>query len=368
MAPPRTTVRRATGADEPFLRRMTYAALYVPTGQPPFPESVLDEPTISHYYRGFGTRPGDVGRVAVSDAGERVGATWVRQLTSEDPGYGFVDDETPELTIAVTVPYRGAGVGSALLADLLAEVPRCSLSVDPRNAARALYARFGFEEVGGDGHSVTMLRTATAWRADVAAATAGPSLDWGPGTMLPEGVAVLCDDVIGRDRRRVVELGSGLSTVLLARLMTRRRGDRDWRLAAVEHDAGWARRVTDELDREDIRRRVTIVDAPLVPHPLAPRGLEWYDETALSRGLDRALGDDPIDLLVVDGPPAFATGFEMARYPALPVLRHRVAPGGTVVLDDIDRAGEQEVLRRWEAELGVRFQRLTPARVAVATV
>ena len=48
-------------------------------------------------------------------------------------------------------------------------------------------------------------------------------------------------------------------------------------------------------------------------------------------------------------------------------LRDRLAPGATVVLDDIDRAGEQEVLRRWEAELGLRFQRLTEARVAVAT-
>jgi predicted O-methyltransferase YrrM len=155
---------------------------------------------------------------------------------------------------------------------------------------------------------------------------------------------------------------------LLARLLSRRAAERDWRLVAVEHDVAWARRVTEELDREGIGHQVTVVDAPLTEHPLAQRGLEWYDETAMSSGLDRALGGEQIDLLVVDGPPAFAAGFELARYPALPALRHRLAPGATVVLDDIDRVGEQEVVRRWEAELGLRFRRVAPARVAVATV
>jgi ribosomal protein S18 acetylase RimI-like enzyme len=167
MAPLRTTVRRATNADEQFLRRMVHAALYVPPGRPPFPDWVLDEPDIRHYYRGFGRRPGDAGRVAVTESGECVGAAWVRLLTSDDPGYGYVDDDTPELTIAVTAPHRGAGLGSTLLADLLLEVPRCSLSVDARNPARALYERFGFEEVSFDGNSITMLRAGAVGAATV---------------------------------------------------------------------------------------------------------------------------------------------------------------------------------------------------------
>jgi ribosomal protein S18 acetylase RimI-like enzyme/predicted O-methyltransferase YrrM len=368
VGPGPTSLQRATTADEPFLRRMVYEALYVPAGQPPFPEAVLDRPDIRHYYLGFGRRPGDIGRIAETGAGEPVGATWVRQLTSADPGYGYVDDDTPELTIAVTAPYRGAGVGSALLADLLVEVPRCSLSVDVRNPARSLYERFGFEKVGGSGDSLTMLRTAPARRADIAAAIAGPSLGWGPGAMLPAGILAVCDDVIANDRRRVVELGSGLSTVLLARLLTRLRGPHDWRLAAVEHDRAWVRQVTAELDRERIGHHVTIVHAPLAEHALTQDGLQWYDDAAMAAGLDRALGGQRIDLLVVDGPPAFAPGFGLARYPALPALHHRLWPGATVVLDDIDRPGEREVLRRWEVEVGLRFRRLEPARLAVATV
>ena len=152
------TVRPATSADESFLREMVYAALFVPDGQPPFAREVLDQPDISHYYRGYGHRPGDTGLVALRPSGEPVGAAWVRQLTGDDPGYGYVDDETPELTIAVGPTHRGHGLGTRLLAELCRAVPRCSLSVDHRNPARRLYERLGFTVVAFDGNSLTMLR------------------------------------------------------------------------------------------------------------------------------------------------------------------------------------------------------------------
>jgi predicted O-methyltransferase YrrM len=186
--------------------------------------------------------------------------------------------------------------------------------------------------------------------------------------MRPDGLAAVCTDVIVNARRRIVELGSGVSTIVLARLLTRRRPQGDWRLAAVEHDAGWVQRVTDELDREGIADHVAVLHAPLVPHRLAAADLLWYDEAALTAGLDAALGGDAVDLLVVDGPPAYAPGHGLARYPALPVLRPRLAPGATIVLDDVGRPGEQEIVRRWEHESGLSFQRVPdPAGVSVAT-
>jgi len=71
----------------------------------------------------------------------------------------------------------------------------------------------------------------------------------------------------------------------------------------------------------------------------------------------------------VDGPPAYAAGQGLARYPALPVLRGRLAPGATVILDDVERPGEQEVLRRWERSTVVEFdRRAEQAGVAVARI
>jgi SAM-dependent methyltransferase len=117
-------------------------------------QSIVDEPPIERYHADFGSRPGDIGRIAVDRAGDPIGAAWLRRLE----GFGFVDADTPELGIAVVADRRGRGVGTALLRSLTAAVPRMSLSVDRRNPAMSLYARVGFVEVRTDGeHSVTML-------------------------------------------------------------------------------------------------------------------------------------------------------------------------------------------------------------------
>jgi hypothetical protein len=198
-------------------------------------------------------------------------------------------------------------------------------------------------------------------------ALGGPYLPWGSGAMRPAGLVMVCNDIVLGDRRRVVELGSGLSTVLLARLLTQRSPDGDFTLVAVEHDARWARWVRRQLDHEGIGEHVVVIDAPLTERVGPAGGLKWYDEAALAAGLDDALGAEPIELLVVDGPPAYAAGHGLGRYPALPVLRARLAAGGTVVLDDVERRGEQDVLRRWESECDIVFQRhAESAGVAIA--
>jgi ribosomal protein S18 acetylase RimI-like enzyme len=83
-------------------------------------------------------------------------------LKGADQGYGYVDEVTLELTIAVAPEYRGQGVGAKLLAYLLAEAKNrykaISLSVSPKNPALRLYQRFGFEIVATDSDSLTMIK------------------------------------------------------------------------------------------------------------------------------------------------------------------------------------------------------------------
>lgn len=147
-------IRPITAADQTFLTEMQYEAFFVPDGAEPYPRSILDEPEIRRYHEHFGTRDGDVGVIAECD--RPLGAAWVRLVAG---GYGYVDDRTPELGVAVVADARGRRVGSALLQALLAVVPRCSLSTDARNPAKRLYERLGFELVRTDGeHGVVMLR------------------------------------------------------------------------------------------------------------------------------------------------------------------------------------------------------------------
>jgi GNAT superfamily N-acetyltransferase len=149
-------LRAAVPSDEPFLREMLYLAVFVPPGEPPLPWSILSNPAIARYVEGWGTQNGDSGLIALVH-GVPVGAAWLRYFPASCPGYGYVDEKTPELTIALHPAWRGKGIGSLLLERLLEGVPAASLSCDPANPARTLYVRLGFRPMP-DGR--TMLRTA----------------------------------------------------------------------------------------------------------------------------------------------------------------------------------------------------------------
>jgi predicted O-methyltransferase YrrM len=187
--------------------------------------------------------------------------------------------------------------------------------------------------------------------------TRGPYLPWGAGTMRVAGLVAVCNDVVLSARRCLLELGSGTSTVVLARLLHEHWPGGEHRQVAVEHDRAWADWVRDQLRREGLADRTTVLHVPLAPHRHGQAGLPWYDHDQLHAGLDDALYDDAVDLLLVDGPPADTADKVLARYPALPALHERLAPGATVVLDDAERPGEQEVLRRWEREFDICFER-----------
>jgi predicted N-acetyltransferase YhbS len=118
-----------------------------------------EERPVYRYVQNWG-RPGDAGVVAV-EGPHAYGAAWYRLFTADEPGFGFVDERTPELTIAVVPSRRGKGAGKELLEALLAQArtdgyEAVSLSTDPEQAP--YYERLGFERVRADEHAVTMLR------------------------------------------------------------------------------------------------------------------------------------------------------------------------------------------------------------------
>ena len=156
---PPFTIRPITPADAPFMREMVYASIYA---HEPLPHSIVDEPDFRHYHAHWG-QPHDPGFVAADAHGTPIGAIWIRQLTHDDPGWGYVADDVPEVgTLAVLAEWRGQGVGTALMHAMLdyadQHYARVSLSCDPANPAMHLYRRFGFTYHGVSGTSHTLVR------------------------------------------------------------------------------------------------------------------------------------------------------------------------------------------------------------------
>ncbi len=107
-------IRPVTSEDAEFLQTMLYeAARWNPDWPFESMETVLAEPMLTRYHKDWG-RLGDGGVVAELEA-QPVGACWYRQFTLDEPGYGFVDEKTPELSIAVAPLHRRKGIGEALL-------------------------------------------------------------------------------------------------------------------------------------------------------------------------------------------------------------------------------------------------------------
>ena len=156
----------------------------------------------------------------------------------------------------------------------------------------------------------------------------------------PDLVLEVVDHLLAERPRVVVELGSGVSTAVLA-LAVREHG-LDTRIVSLDHNAHYAARTRELLERHGVADLVDVRYAPLarthVPDHLTP----WYDEAAIADLAD-------IGMLVVDGPPK-ATG-PAARYPAVPLLAGRFAARCSIVVDDTVRPEDRAVVTRWADQL-----------------
>ena len=114
-------------------------------------ESVRQQPYLARYALNWG-RMGDFGYIAIDDLSP-IGAAWLRLWLGEDKGFGYVKNEIPELAIAVLPDYRGQGIGTKLLMQILGaakiKYPAVSLSVRANNPVVRLYERTGFIKVSG---------------------------------------------------------------------------------------------------------------------------------------------------------------------------------------------------------------------------
>jgi GNAT superfamily N-acetyltransferase len=112
---------------------------------------------VFRYVQNWG-RDGDAGLVAFDPRGP-FGAAWYRLFTAEEPGFGFVDERTPELTIAVVPSRRGQGIGGELLVALLEQARTDgfdAISLSAECERTELYQRSGFVPLHDTGKAVTM--------------------------------------------------------------------------------------------------------------------------------------------------------------------------------------------------------------------
>lgn len=150
------------------------------------------------------------------------------------------------------------------------------------------------------------------------------------------------------DRRRprtIVELGSGLSSFVLAAHAKTRSASAPL-VVSLEHDGEYFARTKALLESAGLDSFVELLAAPLSPRG---EGGLCYD----GRVLKAALGSSRIDLAFIDGPPG-----PVGRRETLPLLAEFLADRAVVFLDDAARAAERESLRQWSRRLRPHLRRI----------
>jgi ribosomal protein S18 acetylase RimI-like enzyme len=154
-------IRKIQANEITFLDEMLYQAIFIGEEETRLPRGITKNPELSKYISDFG-QESDICFVAEIN-GILIGAVWTRLFRESEKGYGFVDDRTPELSMAVLKTYRHIGIGTLLLRQILLELTRqdyqqVSLSVDKRNYAFSFYQKFGFNIIGSDEKSAILVK------------------------------------------------------------------------------------------------------------------------------------------------------------------------------------------------------------------
>ena len=138
-------IRKIREDEYKLLDDFIYEAIFIPEGVAPPPKSIINQPDLQVYIKGFGKEKDDICFVA-EVSGKVVGAVWVRDMND----YGHISDGVPSFAISLYKEYRNFGIGTKLMETMLSELKnrgyeRTSLAVQKANYAVRMYKKVGFE-------------------------------------------------------------------------------------------------------------------------------------------------------------------------------------------------------------------------------
>lgn len=150
-------IRKIKSDEYKILDDFLYEAIFIPKGIESPPKSIIEQPELQVYVENFGKKD-DCCLVAEKN-GKIIGAVWVRIMKD----YGQIADNIPSLAISLYKEFRGHGIGTALLDNILSllkseNYEKVSLSVQKENYAYRMYLKAGFEVVDENDEEYIMLR------------------------------------------------------------------------------------------------------------------------------------------------------------------------------------------------------------------
>ena len=150
-------IRKIRKEEYYLLEDFLYEAIFIPDGAKKPSKEIIKNAELQVYIKNFGNYKDDNCVVAEYD-NKIVGACWTRIMND----YGHIDNETPSFAISLYEEYRGKGIGTELMKNMLMLLKskgykKASLSVQKNNYAVKMYEKVGFKVVNENDEEYIML-------------------------------------------------------------------------------------------------------------------------------------------------------------------------------------------------------------------
>lgn len=176
-------------------------------------------------------------------------------------------------------------------------------------------------------------------------------IPWTESAVKPAALALIINDILINDRKTIVELGGGITTLFISNLLSTLCEDR--KLITIEHDKEWIKVLHNNLSMFANPDNVELIHAGLKECEYTLDQSKWYDGSCV----EKAIAERKIDLLIVDGPPAYSQYTSLSRYPALPTFIDSLSENCSIFLDDGNRTGEKKIADLWEKKYHLKIHR-----------
>jgi len=169
-------------------------------------------------------------------------------------------------------------------------------------------------------------------------------------------LACVINNIVVHNRKSILEMGSGISTIIIARLF--KLNEINGHILSIDENYEWQKIISNFIKEEKLEQYVTFINAPVEK----TKNLEnsyGYNKVVVKN----ALQEKYFDLILIDGPSAWSSSNIMSRASNFELFENNLQENFTIFIDNADRSGEKKLGKYITSKFGI-----TPTKLDVTFV
>lgn len=160
-----------------------------------------------------------------------------------------------------------------------------------------------------------------------------PLTNWAPG---PEFLCHISNEICINNRRNIVEFGTGVTTIILARLA--KINSLPLRITTIDQSQEWQEIVKQLAARDGVESYIKFIHNPIIPR--VHGNIAEIQKRVFSQ-------EDRFDCAIIDGP---VSGHEFRRKDTVAVIKTYLYDQFTIFFHDTDRNEEKQLAKYWASQ------------------